>query len=290
MPEMISNTIAAALAEAGGRLRAVGADSPELDARVLLRQVTGHEDAWLIANPDAEIDRTALQGYAELLERRERREPVSQIVGEREFWSRTFRVTADVLTPRPDTETLIETVLSRIEDRDAPLRILDLGTGSGCIALTLLTECPNATALGVDASPAALEVAAFNADALGVSERVEWRETDWCEGIEGPFDVIVSNPPYIAGYELQHLDPEVREFEPNMALDGGADGMAAYRRIIPSLKRLGTEDSVIAFELGLGQARGVAALGRVAGLRIAEIDQDIARRARVISFEPTSKS
>jgi release factor glutamine methyltransferase len=290
MPEMISNTIAAALAEAGGRLRAVGADSPELDARVLLRQVTGHEDAWLIANPDAEIDRTALQGYAELLERRERREPVSQIVGEREFWSRTFRVTADVLTPRPDTETLIETVLSRIEDRDAPLRILDLGTGSGCIALTLLAECPNATALGVDASPAALEVAAFNADALGVSERVEWRETDWCEGIEGPFDVIVSNPPYIAGYELQHLDPEVREFEPNMALDGGADGMAAYRRIIPSLKRLGTEDSVIAFELGLGQARGVAALGRVAGLRIAEIDQDIARRARVISFEPTSKS
>jgi release factor glutamine methyltransferase len=287
---MISNTIAAALAEAGGRLRAVGADSPELDARVLLRQVTGHEDAWLIANPDAEIDRTALQGYAELLERRERREPVSQIVGEREFWSRTFRVTADVLTPRPDTETLIETVLSRIEDRDAPLRILDLGTGSGCIALTLLAECPNATALGVDASPAALEVAAFNADVLGVSERVEWRETDWCEGIEGPFDVIVSNPPYIAGYELQHLDPEVREFEPNMALDGGADGMAAYRRIIPSLKRLGTEDSVIAFELGLGQARGVAALGRVAGLRIAEIDQDIARRARVISFEPTSKS
>jgi release factor glutamine methyltransferase len=290
MPEMISNTIAAALTEAGGRLRAVGADSPELDARVLLRQVTGHEDAWLIANPDAEIDRTALQGYAELLERRERREPVSQIVGEREFWSRTFRVTADVLTPRPDTETLIETVLSRIEDRDAPLRILDLGTGSGCIALTLLAECPNATALGVDASPAALEVAAFNADVLGVSERVEWRETDWCEGIEGPFDVIVSNPPYIAGYELQHLDPEVREFEPNMALDGGADGMAAYRRIIPSLKRLGTEDSVIAFELGLGQARGVAALGRVAGLRIAEIDQDIARRARVISFEPTSKS
>jgi release factor glutamine methyltransferase len=290
MPEMISNTIAAALTEAGGRLRAVGADSPELDARVLLRQVTGHEDAWLIANPDAEIDRTALQGYAELLERRERREPVSQIVGEREFWSRTFRVTADVLTPRPDTETLIETVLSRIEDRDAPLRILDLGTGSGCIALTLLAECPNATALGVDASPAALEVAAFNADALGVSERVEWRETDWCEGIEGPFDVIVSNPPYIAGYELQHLDPEVREFEPNMALDGGADGMAAYRRIIPSLKRLGTEDSVIAFELGLGQARGVAALGRVAGLRIAEIDQDIARRARVITFEPTSKS
>lgn len=290
MPEMISNTIAAALAEAGGRLRAVGADSPELDARVLLRQVTGHEDAWLIANPDAEIDRTALEGYAELLERRERREPVSQIVGEREFWSRTFRVTADVLTPRPDTETLIETVLSRIEDRAAPLRILDLGTGSGCIALTLLAECPNATALGVDASPAALEVAAFNADALGVSERVEWRETDWCEGIEGPFDVIVSNPPYIAGYELQHLDPEVREFEPNMALDGGADGMAAYRRIIPSLKRLGTEDSVIAFELGLGQARGVAALGRVAGLRIAEIDQDIARRARVITFERTSKS
>lgn len=290
MREMTSNTIAAALAEAGGRLRAVGADSPELDARVLLRQVTGHEDAWLIANPDAEIDETALQGYAELLERRERREPVSQIVGEREFWSRTFRVTCDVLTPRPDTETLIETVLARIEDRDAPLRILDLGTGSGCIALTLLAECPNATALGVDASPAALDVAAANAEALGLSGRVKWRETDWCEGIEGPFDVIVSNPPYIARYELKHLDPGVREFEPNMALDGGADGMAAYRRIIPQLERLGTGQSVIAFELGQGQARGVAALGRVAGLRIAEVDQDIARRARVITFEPTSES
>ncbi len=289
MTEMISNTVAAALAEAGGRLRAVGADSPDLDARVLLRQVTGHEDAWLIANPEAEIDRAALQGYAELLERRERREPVSQIVGEREFWSRSFRVTGDVLTPRPDTETLIETVLGRIEDRNAPLRILDLGTGSGCIALTLLAECPNATALGVDASPAALEVAAANAQALGLSDRIEWRETDWCEGIEGPFDVIVSNPPYIARYELKYLDPEVREFEPNLALDGGADGMAAYRRIIPSLKRLAADRPIIAFELGQGQARGVAALGRVAGLRIADVDQDIARRARVITLEPTSE-
>ncbi|MGB0571680.1 MAG: peptide chain release factor N(5)-glutamine methyltransferase [Alphaproteobacteria bacterium] len=289
MFEMNSNTVAAALAEAGGRLRAVDADSPDLDARVLLRQVTGHEDAWLIANPEAEIDRTALQVYAELLERRERREPISQIVGEREFWSRSFRVTGDVLTPRPDTETLIETVLGRVENRNAPLRILDLGTGSGCIALTLLAECPNATALGVDASPAALEVAAANAEALGLSDRIEWRETDWCEGIEGLFDVIVSNPPYIARYELKHLDPEVREFEPNMALDGGADGMAAYRRIIPSLKRLAADRPIIAFELGQGQARGVAALGRVAGLRIADVDQDIARRARVITLEPTSE-
>jgi len=290
MPEMISNTIAAALAEAGGRLRAVGADSPELDARVLLRQVTGHEDAWLIANPDAEIDAEALHGYSELLARREHREPVSQIVGEREFWSRNFRVTADVLTPRADTETLIETVLTRIEDRDASLRILDLGTGSGCILLTLLAECPNATGLGVDMSSAALEVAATNAVALGLSGRVKWQEADWCEGVEGPFDVIVSNPPYIAGYEFRHLEPEVRDHEPNMALNGGADGLAAYRRIIPSLKRLGTGHSVIAMEVGQGQARGVAALGRVAGLRIADTDQDIARRVRVITLEPASES
>ena len=290
MPEMISNTIATTLADAVGRLRDVGADSPELDARVLLRQATGRDDAWLIANPDAEVDATAMGGFAELLERREHREPVSQIVGAREFWSRTFRVTPDVLTPRPDTETLIETVLSRIKDRDAPLRILDLGTGSGCILLTLLAECPNATGLGVDASPAALEVAAANAEALGLSGRAEWQEADWCEGVEGPFDVIVSNPPYIAGYELQHLEPEVRDYEPNLALNGGADGLAAYRRIIPSLKRLGTGQSVIAMEVGMGQARGVAALGRVAGLQIADTDQDIARRVRVITLEPTSKS
>lgn len=290
MPEMISNTIATTLADAVGRLRDVGADSPELDARVLLRHVTGRDDAWLIANSDAEIDAMAMGSFAELLERRERREPVSQIVGVREFWSRTFRVTPDVLTPRPDTETLIETVLTRIEDRDAPLRILDLGTGSGCILLTLLAECPNATGLGVDMSPAALEVAAANAEALGLSERAQWQEADWCEGVEGPFDVIVSNPPYIAGYELRHLEPEVGEYEPNMALNGGADGLAAYRRIIPSLKRLGTGRSVIAMEVGQGQARGVAALGRVAGLQIAETNQDIARRVRVITLEPTSKS
>lgn len=290
MPEMISNTIATILADAVGRLRDVGADSPELDARVLLRQATGRDDAWLIANPDAEIDEAAMGGFADLLVRRERREPVSQILGAREFWSRTFRVTPDVLTPRPDTETLIETVLARIEDRDAAFRILDLGTGSGCILLTLLAECPNATGLGVDASPAALEVAAANAEALGLSGRVQWQEADWSEGVEGPFDVIVSNPPYIAGYELRHLAPEVRDYEPNLALNGGADGLAAYRRIIPSLKRLGTGRSVIAMEVGQGQARGVAALGRVAGLRIADTDQDIARRVRVITLEPASES
>lgn len=288
MTEMNANTVAAALAEAGDRLKSAGADTPELDARVLLRHATGHDDAWLFANGDAEIVPAALDGFAALLARREQREPVSQIVASREFWSRDFRVTPDVLTPRPDTETLVETVLSRIEDRDAALRILDLGTGSGCLLLTLLAECPNATGLGIDASAAALEVAAANATALGLEARVEWREGDWCEELEGEFDVIVSNPPYIARYELRHLEPEVRDFEPNLALDGGADGLAAYRRIVPALRRLGTGRSIIALELGRGQARGVAALGRVAGLRIADTEQDIAHRARVITFEPAT--
>lgn len=289
MPDTNPNTVASTLAEAGGRLQSAGADTPELDARVLLRAASGREEAWLIANPEAELDAATRSGYAELLARRETREPVSQILGSREFWSRDFRVTPDVLTPRPDTETLIQTVLDRIGDRDAPLRILDLGTGSGCVLLTLLAECPNATGLGTDASPAALDVAAANAATLGLSDRARWQETDWCEGVDGPFDVIVSNPPYIARHELRHLEPEVRDFEPNLALDGGADGLAAYRRIIPALRRLATRDAIMAFELGQGQAQGVAALGRVAGLQIAAREQDIARRARVIAFEPVSK-
>ncbi|MBN43102.1 MAG: protein-(glutamine-N5) methyltransferase, release factor-specific [Alphaproteobacteria bacterium] len=286
MAEFNTNTVAAALAEAGDRLRAVGSDTPDLDARVLLRHATGQDDAWLFANGEAEIVPTMLDSFVELLARRELREPISQIIASREFWSRDFRVTPDVLTPRPDSESLVKTVLTRIKDRDASLHILDLGTGSGCLLLTLLAECPNATGLGVDASAAALDVAAGNAAALGVDARVEWREGDWCEGLDGEFDVIVSNPPYIARHEMRHLEPEVRDYEPNLALDGGADGLSAYRQIVPALPRLGTSRAVIALELGLGQAKGVAALGRVAGLRIADVDQDISRRARVITFEP----
>ncbi|HCP01881.1 MAG TPA: peptide chain release factor N(5)-glutamine methyltransferase, partial [Rhodospirillaceae bacterium] len=275
MAEFNTNTVAAALAEAGDRLRAVGSDTPDLDARVLLRHATGQDDAWLFANGEAEIVPTMLDSFVELLARRELREPISQIIASREFWSRDFRVTPDVLTPRPDSESLVKTVLTRIKDRDASLHILDLGTGSGCLLLTLLAECPNATGLGVDASAAALDVAAGNAAALGVDARVEWREGDWCEGLDGEFDVIVSNPPYIARHEMRHLEPEVRDYEPNLALDGGADGLSAYRQIVPALPRLGTSRAVIALELGLGQAKGVAALGRVAGLRIADVDQDI---------------
>jgi release factor glutamine methyltransferase len=289
MTDPIANTVAAALAAAKARLGAAGSDTPELDARVLLRHATGHDEAWLFANPEAVLEGEALTAFADLLTRRETREPISQIVASREFWSRDFRVTPDVLTPRPDTETLIETVLARIEDRDAPLRILDLGTGSGCIVLTLLAECPNATGLGVDASSAALAVAAENAVALGLDDRVRWQEGDWCDGIDGEFDVIVSNPPYIARYELRHLEPEVRDHEPVLALDGGADGLAAYRRIVPALGRLGAAGAIIALELGRGQAKGVAALGRVAGLRIAGTEQDIAQRARVIAFERASQ-
>ncbi len=290
MIDSIANTFAAVLAAAAARLKAAGSDTPDLDARVLLRHATGHDDVWLFANGDSGIEPDALEAFVQLLQRRERREPVSQIVATQEFWSRDFRVTPDVLTPRPDSETLIETVLARIEDKQAPLRILDLGTGSGCLLLTLLAECRNATGLGLDTSPAALEVAASNAMALGLEARVRWQQGDWCDGLEGEFDVIVSNPPYIARHEMRHLEPEVREYEPALALNGGADGLAAYRRIVPALQRLRAERSIIALELGQGQAPGVAALGRVAGLQIADTEQDIARRARVITFEPTPNS
>jgi release factor glutamine methyltransferase len=221
--------------------------------------------------------------FEDAITAREARTPVSHITGEREFWGRSFHVTCAVLDPRPETETLIAHVLEGPPAR----RILDLGTGSGCILLTLLAEWPQATGLGIDISAAALEVAAGNARRLGVEERAQLAVGDWCAGLVETFDLIVSNPPYIAASEMPGLSPEVRLHEPLNALtpdpDPGGDGLEAYRRIAAcAASHLGPEGRLL-LEIGPTQGAAVQQILADAGLPDAAILPDLDRRDRVIS-------
>ncbi|GIX14826.1 MAG: hypothetical protein KatS3mg118_2785 [Paracoccaceae bacterium] len=243
------------IAEATRRLAAAGVEEPAREARLLMRFAAGLDGAGLGARLDERAEPAEATRFAEALARRAARVPMAQITGRRSFWGRDFRVTPDVLDPRPETETLIERALGGPVAR----RILDLGTGSGCILLTLLAEWPTARGVGVDLSEAALAVAAENAERLGLAHRAEFRRADWAEGVEGPFDLIVANPPYVAEAELAGLAPEVRLHEPHLALAGGIDGLAAYRRIAPALPRLLTpRGGRVLFEIGRGQDRAVA--------------------------------
>lgn len=266
------------------RLRAVGVPSARLDARLLLAHATGISAMEVFSHPERQLSDAEQGRLNELVVRRERREPMSHILGQREFWSLPFRVTADTLDPRPDTETLVEAVLSHLPDRQAPLRLLDLGTGSGCILLALLSELPHATGVGVDASTAALTVAAANAGDMGLAERTHFVQGDWGQGLEGPYDVILSNPPYIPDGEIDALEPEVACFEPRSALAGGSDGLDCYRQLAPQMVELLAPDGLGAFEVGKGQDQAVAALLRKAGLRIVETRADLAGIHRCVVF------
>lgn len=196
---------------------------------------------------------------------------MAYILGEREFWGLPFKVSPAVLVPRPDSETVVEAVLGLMPDRACAWRILDLGVGSGCLLLTLLREYPRASGVGLDASSEALAVAQHNAEALGVSDRVrlvsgDWRRAGWTDGLDGPFDLVVSNPPYIEGAAIEGLMPEVSRFEPKLALDGGLDGLDAYRLIAAAAPALVAAGGYLVAEVGDGQALDVQGLFSAAGL------------------------
>ena len=205
--------IATALADAARRLDAGGIENPRGEARVLLSHTLGFGAEKMIGYPEYEIDDDGMLKFEAALSRRVRREPMSHVLGKREFWSLNFRVTPDTLDPRPDSETVVEAVLEHTKDRGARLRVLDLGTGTGCLLLAILSELPNAKGVGIDISPAALEVAKGNAKALGFHKRVEFELGQWGDGLDGDFDILVSNPPYIPTTELSRLAPEVARFE-----------------------------------------------------------------------------
>ena len=213
---------------------------------------------------------------------------MAYILGEREFWGLTFKVTPAVLVPRPDSETLIEAVLEVLPERGRYLRILDLGIGSGCLLLALLREYPQATGVGMDASPEALAVARGNAADLGVAGRTklvegDWRQPGWVECLEGPFDLVVSNPPYIEATTLDHLMPEVAQFEPRLALDGGPDGLAAYRTIAGVAPKLITRGGWLVAEAGQGQSAEIARLFAASGLRAKPPWRDLGGIERVVA-------
>ena len=277
--------IGALLAEAASRLADAGIDGAPREARLLLQEAAGVPVATQVAFPERELETAALANVRALVARRARREPMAHILGRREFWSLSFKVTPDTLDPRPDSEALVQAVLDRIEDRSAPLRLLDFGTGTGCLLLALLHELPNATGLGIDASVPALAVAGENARMLGLALRATFQSGDWDEDLAPPVDVVLSNPPYIRTGDIAALQPEVAGFEPRMALDGGSDGLAAYRRLVPAAARLLAPGGFAAFEVGLGQHDSVIALGRAAGLRHLATAPDLAAIPRCVLFE-----
>jgi len=274
------STIAEALREATAKLTGAGIDSARLDARLLLGAALGVGGTWLFNHANDELRDTV--AFASLIQRRLNREPISLILGSREFWSLDFTVTRDTLAPRPDSETLIEAVLAEVPDRQRPLSLLDLGTGTGCLLLALLSELPNARGTGVDANPATLAVAKGNAERLGFSARTDFILSDWWQRVEGQFDIILSNPPYIPSGDIPGLDPEVAAFEPLGALDGGTDGLDAYRLLAGGAGRFLAEDGVIAFEVGAGQAGDVADLLKQAGFVVRGIRRDLAGIERCV--------
>lgn len=278
-------TVGTALRAAVGRLYAAGIDTARLDARLLLGDVLKLATAELVAHPERPLAAPESERFRELIERRCRHQPVSQLLARREFWGLTFRVTADTLIPRPETETIVEQALAGIADRVQAIRVLDLGTGTGCLLLTLLHELPRATGLGIDRSPGALAVARANADALGLAERAEFRLGNWTEGMADSFDLVVSNPPYIATPDMDRLVPEVARHEPHLALHGGWDGLDCYRAIAGGLGGRLRPDGRLLLEIGAEQGDSVAAIFAAAGLACTARHNDLAGLPRCLVLQ-----
>ncbi len=282
----LPDTVGAAFDEASRRLSGAGISSARLDARVLMSSVLGLDQATLYGHPERPLSAGEGAHLAGLVARRESREPLAQILGRREFWSLPMAVTAETLIPRPETETLVEAALDRLSDSDAGISILDLGTGSGCLLLALLSELPAAWGVGVDISAAALATAAANAQSLGLAERSRFVLADWGSCLHYRFDLIVANPPYIGDGELAGLAPEVAAFEPRQALMGGPDGMDAYRALLPQLCGLLATDGAVFLEIGAGQGVPVATMIQHHGLQLIDVKRDLSKIERCLVIVP----
>ncbi len=277
---MSARRIGQAMREAAAALGAAGIENAGGDARLLMAEALGVDRSRLLLMEGAPLPEAEGRRFAAFISERLRRRPVSQIIGWREFYGRRFRVTSDVLDPRPETETLISAAL------EAPFsRVLDLGTGTGCILLTLLAERPQAKGIGVDISPGALEVAKSNRDDLSIGSRAKFIQSDWYGDVEGRFDLIVANPPYIGAAEIPALAPEVREWEPRLALvpGRGEDALLAYRRIASGAREHLLPGGRLMVEAGAGQAAEVLQLFAEAGLAQGRIVEDLDGRGRVVS-------
>jgi len=274
-----------ALAQGAQTLADAGLEDPRSEARLLLGAALGVGLEGLIGAPERALENGQRQHFEALINRRAAREPAAYILGQREFWSLDFTVNGATLIPRPDSETLIEVALDGMSDCDAPHRLLDFGTGSGCLLLALLSELPGACGLGVDISPEALAVAHGNAARLGLGERARFLCGDWGRAVAGSHDLIVANPPYIEDGEMAGLAPEITRFEPASALAGGPDGMACYRALAPDIARLLAPGGLAVIEVGAGQADAEAAVMSAQGLAEKGRRQDLAGVERCLLLQ-----
>ena len=262
-----------------------GIEDADVDARVLAGHALHLDRARLISQTDRVLEAREVNAISGLAARRLKREPVSRILGRKEFWSLALAVTPDVLVPRPETETVVEGALDFVVRgglRMEKLRILDIGTGSGALLVALLNELPNATGIGTDISRAALEAAQINVTQFGFEGRCSLISCDMAAGVEGHFDLVVSNPPYVARGDIASLAPEVRDYDPMMALDGGDDGLAAYRSISADAKRLLAQGGRLFVELGAGQEPNVRKIFTNAGLAVGVARSDLTGTPRVL--------
>jgi release factor glutamine methyltransferase len=277
-------TVAGARRALAAKLRNRGFESPELDARILIGHALGLDHGALAAAASRHLSVDEEEAIAALSRRRVTHEPIARIIGHKEFWSLSLHVDATTLVPRPETETVVEAAFTAIEARGArgrALRIADLGTGCGALLLALLSELPRAFGVGSDASFGALHVARGNARRLGMA-RAAFVACNMATALGGPFDVIVSNPPYVASGDIAALAPEVRDFEPRSALDGGVDGLDFYRQLAAAAPALLASEGLLVVELGAAQAEAVAALFAAAGLAPSAPQSDLSGVARAL--------
>ncbi len=275
-------TLGEARRAAAGRLAVAGIEGAALDARLLVGSLIEGGTATVLGHPERQLGAATQSRLAALVERRLQREPLARILGRREFWRHAFRINADTLVPRPETETVVEAALERVPRRDGPLSVLDLGTGSGCLLLSLLGELPGAWGLGIDLDPGAVSVAAANARALGLEERARFAAGDWGRALGGRFELIVANPPYIATGEIAGLMPEVAAYEPRLALDGGPDGLESYRAMAPQMAGLTAPGGTVVLEIGFGQASLVTEILARNRLHVVDIKRDLAGIERCV--------
>jgi release factor glutamine methyltransferase len=280
-----ANDIAAARRRLTALFDRAGIDSPALDARVLIQHALSLDHTALAAAPQRTLSERERDAIAGLAARRLAGEPVARILGVKEFWGLTLSLSAATLVPRPETETVVESALAVLGNRrDEPLRIADLGTGTGAILLALLHELRKATGVGTDLDATAIETARANAQALGLLSRAQFVRTDFGSGLDRPFDLVVSNPPYIATGEIVRLAPEVRDHDPMLALDGGSDGLDAYRALAAQMPSLLNAGGAAIVEIGIGQAAQVDAIFKQAGLHLTGAKADLAGIARALTF------
>jgi release factor glutamine methyltransferase len=288
MPDAVAArplTLAEALRRATADLGTAGIEGPGNDARLLISAALGLSAAQVLARPERPLRPEEVESFGRLIARRVAREPVSRILGEREFYGRTFGISPATLDPRPDSEALIDQTLKLVARegwQSRALRILDVGTGSGCLLLTLLAELPSAFGVGTDVSVAALETARANAVRLGLARSAGWLAGDLVAAVRGPFDLLISNPPYIPSLEVAQTEPEVREHDPLLALDGGPDGVTFFRRLSARVGEI-VPDGWIVVETGHNQADAVATLLAAQGLRKISVQRDVAGRRRCVA-------